>query len=74
MSDDKLTGWQNLRRRMPRWLLALWAGMRQWSGDDAYERYLAHHNQAHSETAPMDRQAFHRHQQTHRFSGVTRCC
>ncbi|HMU90339.1 MAG: YbdD/YjiX family protein [Pseudomonadales bacterium] len=51
-----------------------WAAVRQWSGDDAYERYLAHQRLAHPDAAPLDRRAFHRHYQQQRFSGVNRCC
>jgi Protein of unknown function (DUF466). len=39
-------------------LRAFWAWLRAVSGDDAYERYLAHHAAAHPDRAPLDRRAF----------------
>ncbi|HXF08770.1 MAG TPA: YbdD/YjiX family protein [Candidatus Acidoferrales bacterium] len=52
-----------------------WALFRQWSGDDAYERYLAHHRAAHPDQAPLSRRAFIRRHHHERFSsGVNRCC
>ena len=55
-------------------LKALWQGIRQAAGDDAYERYLAHLRHAHSEDAPLSRQAFFKLQQERKWSGVSRCC
>ena len=39
-------------------LRAFWAWLREVSGDDAYERYLAHHAAAHPDRAPLGRRAF----------------
>jgi uncharacterized short protein YbdD (DUF466 family) len=49
--------------------------LRQWSGDDAYERYLAHHQLAHPDQPLLSRRAFIRRYQHERFSsGPNRCC
>jgi len=42
--------------------------------DDAYERYLAHHVQAHAGTAPLSRRAFYLGEQQRKWTGVSRCC
>lgn len=55
--------------------LRIWQFIRRLSGDDAYERYLAHQRLAHPDARPLDRQAFYVHEQERRFSdGPTRCC
>ncbi len=48
-----------------------WAHLRQWSGDDAYERYLADH--AGHGHALLDRREFYRHYFTERAKRP-RCC
>lgn len=61
--------------RLRRWLGVAWALLRQWSGDDAYERYLAHHQLAHPDQPFLSRRAFTRRYQHERFSsGPNRCC
>jgi uncharacterized short protein YbdD (DUF466 family) len=49
-----------------RWLRAL-------SGDDAYERYLAHHAGAHEGT-PLSRRAFYAEREAAKWGGISRCC
>lgn len=52
-----------------------WQVLRRLSGDDAYERYLAHLRAHHSGSAPLDRRAFYLREQERRFSGgPTSCC
>lgn len=51
-----------------------WIFVRALATDDAYERYLAHHRQAHGSTAPLDRRSFYLHEQHRKWSGVQRCC
>lgn len=54
-----------------RFLLACWSGLRAWSGDDAYERYLrAHVACAHP---PLSRRAFYR-DYLDRRGRRPRCC
>ena len=52
----------------------LWRFIRRLSGDDAYERYLAHHAAAHPEEPPLSRKAFFKQEQERKWAGVRRCC
>lgn len=54
----------------------LWALLREITGDDAYERYLAHWRSHHAthERTPLDRAAFCREEQRRKWDGVRRCC
>ncbi len=47
-----------------------WCAIRQLSGDDAYERYLAHH----TATTPLSRKEFFQHEQQQKWSTIKRCC
>ena len=40
-------------------LLDLWKLLRAMATDDAYERYLTHHAQAHGGVAPLSRREFY---------------
>lgn len=51
-----------------------WRALRRVSGDDAYERYLAHHATAHADVAPPTRAEFFRSEQKRKWEGVRRCC
>jgi uncharacterized short protein YbdD (DUF466 family) len=56
-------------------LRRLWKGLRTLSGDDAYERYLAHWKAHRShEGPPMDRKTFCRAELERKWNGVRRCC
>ena len=57
-------------------LQRIWAVLRELTGDDAYERYLAHWRAHHSTGAnvPLDRAAFCREEQRRKWEGVRRCC
>jgi uncharacterized short protein YbdD (DUF466 family) len=55
-------------------LRELWKLVRALATDDAYEKYLAHHAQAHSGAAPLSRRAFYLGQQQRKWTGVSRCC
>jgi uncharacterized short protein YbdD (DUF466 family) len=57
-------------------LKRLWQVIRNLSGDDAYERYLAHSRDHHGgeEGAPLDRKAFYKQRQEHKWGGINRCC
>ncbi len=54
----------------------LWAGFRTMTGDDAYERYLAHWRVQHAGSGgePLDRAAFWREEQQRKWHGIKRCC
>jgi uncharacterized short protein YbdD (DUF466 family) len=57
-------------------LRRVWAVIRELTGDDAYERYLAHWRARHAPEgkAPLDRAAFCREEQRRKWEGVRRCC
>ena len=51
-----------------------WRTIRQLSGDDAYERYLAHHATCHAETALLSCKEFFQRRQQQQWNGIKRCC
>ena len=53
---------------------AFWRFIRRVSGDDAYERYLRHHGEAHPHEPPLDQKAFFRQEQDRKWNGIRRCC
>ena len=59
---------------MKQQLLACLRALRRITGDDAYERYLMHHQQRHATEPLLDRRAFYLVEQQRKWSGVKRCC
>ena len=59
---------------LKRSLNQLWRSIRQLSGDDAYERYLAHHTACHPEAPRLSRRDFFLRQQQQEWGGIKRCC
>jgi len=55
-------------------LQSCWRALRQLSGDDGYERYLAHHAAAHPGISPLSRSAWFANQQQKKWAGLKRCC
>jgi uncharacterized short protein YbdD (DUF466 family) len=55
-------------------LRKLWQSLRTATGDDAYERYLAHCRAHHGGRAPLDRRAFFKEEQHRKWNGIRRCC
>ncbi|MCG3146545.1 MAG: hypothetical protein HONDAALG_04702 [Gammaproteobacteria bacterium] len=54
---------------------ALWRALRTVTGDDAYERYVAHHRLHHGgKGVPMSRAEYFRAEQRRRWDGIRRCC
>jgi hypothetical protein len=51
-------------------LRVLWRRLREWSGDAAYETYLARAEGG----EPLDREAFYLDALRRRYSHPTRCC
>jgi len=51
-----------------------WQAIRRLSGDDAYERYLAHHAAHKPGEPPLSRAEFFRQWQDDKWKGVKRCC
>ena len=60
--------------RLNRSLHRFWQTIRQLSGDDAYERYLAHHAACHAEIPPLSRREYFRHSEEKKWGGIRRCC
>jgi len=52
----------------------LWRGLRALSGDDAYERYRAHHAAHHPGEPLLSRRAFCAQATQRKWSSVSRCC
>ncbi len=61
---------------MPPSLERFWRILRATTGDDAYERYLAHWRarHAHEGGEPLSRKAFYEGEIQRRWNGVKRCC
>ncbi len=55
-------------------LIGWWKLLRALATDDAYERYLTHHAQAHGGAAPLSRTEFYLGEQQRKWTGVSRCC
>ena len=55
-------------------LRSFWHYLRQVTGDDAYERYIAHRKLAHACEAPLTRHQFFKLRQDEKWSKVSRCC
>ena len=53
---------------------ALWRVLCAVSGDDAYERYRAHHAATHAGEPLMSRREFCADAERRKWSGVNRCC
>ncbi len=60
--------------KLKKLLADLWSGIRTASGDDAYERYLAHHALHHAGIPPLSRRAHYDEYQRQKWSGINRCC
>ncbi|WP_348758824.1 YbdD/YjiX family protein [Candidatus Methylocalor cossyra] len=53
----------------------LWLGLRRLTGDDAYDRYLAHWRKCHGDAGPpLSRAAFYAAELQRRWNGIGRCC
>lgn len=61
---------------MHRQLKRFWQGIRQLSGDDAYERYLQHYAEHHQQdgSPPLSKSAFFKQWQDGLWQGIRRCC
>ena len=60
--------------RLNKLLRRCWQLVRQLSGDDAYERYLAHHANCHTDAALLSRGEYFRRREQAKWEGVRRCC
>jgi hypothetical protein len=59
-----------VRARVRAALRAFWRGLREWSGDLAYETYLARARDGER----LDRKAFYLDSLQRRYRGPSRCC
>jgi uncharacterized short protein YbdD (DUF466 family) len=59
---------------MPESIKQAWRYLREVTGDDAYERYLAHQRTAHPDEAPLSRRDYFKCRQDEKWSKVSRCC
>lgn len=57
-------------------LRKVWQHLREITGDDAYERYLAHWREHHAREGgePLGRKAFFKAELERKWNGVRRCC
>jgi uncharacterized short protein YbdD (DUF466 family) len=59
-------------------LKSIWKAIRRLSGDDAYERYLAHYAEHHAQDGspepPLGKEEFFRQWQDSKWKGIKRCC
>jgi uncharacterized short protein YbdD (DUF466 family) len=55
-------------------MIELWKLLRAMATDDAYEKYIAHHAQAHVGAQPLSRREFYLGEQQRKWTGVSRCC
>ncbi len=60
--------------RLIRGLRQFWRAIRHLSGDDAYERYLAHHAVCHAMAPPLTRKEYFRRREDEKWGGIRRCC
>ncbi|MFN0038968.1 MAG: YbdD/YjiX family protein [Burkholderiales bacterium] len=51
-----------------------WHYLREVTGDDAYERYVAHQKKVHPEETPMSQRDYFKCRQDEKWSKVSRCC
>lgn len=58
---------------MKRWLATFWRGLRELSGDAAYERYLET-RPPRCTHAPLSRREFYARREQDKWTGVQRCC
>ena len=72
-ADTPLKRWHG-RRALWECARALWGGVRTATGDDAYERYLAHQRLRHPREPLMSRREFSAEATVRKWSGVSRCC
>ncbi len=65
---------RGLREQMLRGLRLFWRGLREWSGDAAYERYLRVAAAKRGASGPLSPAEFYVEQLERRYSRPTRCC
>lgn len=71
---DQVSGIKAVVAVIKNWLTRRIVDLRHVTGDDAYERYLAHHRQHHADQVVLDRRDYYLAEQQRKWSGVKRCC
>jgi len=64
---------RKLRIQLRSGLLQFWRGLRQWSGDSAYETYLVRARRQEGEP-PLSPKEFYVEQLSRKYSRPNRCC
>ena len=64
---------QSLKRQLERGFRNFWRGLRQWSGDSAYETYLVRAGRQ-SAKQPLSASEFYVEQLNRKYSRPNRCC
>lgn len=64
----------NTLQLLQRLLARNWTLLRQVTGDDAYEQYLAHMQHGHAGHMPLSRGEFYRKSLDEKWRGINRCC
>jgi uncharacterized short protein YbdD (DUF466 family) len=59
---------------MKRWICTFWRFLKELSGEDAYDRYLAHWHTHHAGEQPLSRAEFFKAEQERKWNGIRRCC
>jgi uncharacterized short protein YbdD (DUF466 family) len=54
-------------------LASLWRALREFAGDDAYERYLRHYQPC-AKHPRLTRREFFAQREERKWSGIQRCC
>jgi len=75
-SKSALAASQPLDRhqKLRRWVRHFWRGLREWSGDAAYDRYLRSSATRAAECPRLTPEEFYLEQLNRRYSRPNRCC
>lgn len=57
-----------------KWLAMTWQLLRDLSDDNAYEKYLEHHQAHHPEQSIMSKREFFKNYIDEKWNGIRRCC
>jgi uncharacterized short protein YbdD (DUF466 family) len=64
----------NRKQKLRRWARRFWRGVREWSGDAAYERYLRCSVTRAAACPRLTAEEFYLEQLNRRYSRPNRCC
>lgn len=64
----------NTLRLAKKWIRRLWRGLREWSGDAAYDRYLHSAAAQRGDHPHLTRSEFYLDHLNRRYSRPNRCC